>query len=58
MTQLEIFYQESRNIAEANALFCEMVLNGDMTRRDLAALIARRPEKWERFAGFMESLPA
>lgn len=56
MNQLQIFYRESRNIAEANELFSEMVKEG-MTKRELASLIAIRPQKWSRFAGFMDSLP-
>lgn len=57
MNQKQMFYQESRKIAEANELFSEMMRNGEMTKRDLTALIKRRPEKWSRFAGFMSRLP-
>jgi hypothetical protein len=39
--------------------FMELVNDHEnpLTKRDLIALIARRPQTWERFAGFMDQLP-
>ncbi len=50
VTQVQLFYQEQRNIAEGNALMLEMIEHGDITDRELDKLIARRPAKYSRFA--------
>jgi hypothetical protein len=55
--QLATFYRQSRNIAEANTLFLELVKEG-MTREELQHNIARRPALWGRWAGFLDKLPS
>lgn len=56
-TQLQMFYDASRKIGEANELFCEFVKEG-MTREQLQRLIDRRPALWGRWANFLETLPS
>lgn len=53
-TQTQMFYMVQRKIADGNALFCEMMANGEISQRDLARLIERRPEVYQRFAGFLK----
>jgi hypothetical protein len=55
-TQLQMFYREQRNIAEANQLFLDMVKDG-MTRQELQAMIDRMPGKWGRFSNWLNVLP-
>lgn len=55
--QTRAYYASVRRNAERDELFSEMVRAGDMTKRDLSALIQRRPDRYSRYAGFMESLP-
>lgn len=55
-TQVQLFYQEQRNIAEGNALFLELV-DGGLTREELDRCIERRPQFWSRFASYRELLP-
>lgn len=48
-------YQEAeRQIAEGNALFMELLNHptNPITPEDVDMLVARRPERWGRFAGF------
>jgi len=56
MDQKQMFYAAHRKIADTNILFLEMVKDG-LTRAELEAAIAKRPELWERFAGFLPKLP-
>ena len=60
LTQLQQFELARRKIAAANQTFMELVNHptNPMTREDLAANIARRPELWSRFAGFLDKLPS
>lgn len=60
LTQAQHYELARRKIAAQNAAFMDLVNceSNPMTREDLAANIARRPELWSRFAGFLESLPA
>lgn len=55
-TQYEMFYQQSRAIADTDLLFIEMVKDG-MTRSELQRNIDRRPALWSRFAGWLSRLP-
>lgn len=56
-TQVQMFYQAQRNIAETNETFLELVKDG-MTREELARNIERRPKLWSRFSAFLEQLPS
>jgi hypothetical protein len=56
-TQLQIFYQQQRNIGRGNEAFMELVRSG-LTREDLARNLKRNPALWSRFAGFLEVLPS
>jgi hypothetical protein len=51
------FYDSVRKIGERDELFMDMVRAGDMTQRDLKALIARNPGRYSRYAGYMPQLP-
>lgn len=56
-TQMQIFYQEQRKIAETNQLFLDMVNDG-LTREELQRNIDRRPSLWGRFANWLPKLPS
>lgn len=56
-TQVQMFYKAQRDIATVNSDFLWLVENG-MTREDLQRNIERRPALWERFSGFLETLPS
>lgn len=56
-TQLQMFYSASRQIAETNNTFLELVKEG-MTREDLARNIERRPALWQRFENWLDKLPS
>ena len=56
-TQVQMFYQEHRNISTVNDDFMWLVKNG-LTREDLARCIERRPSLWQRFEGFLDKLPS
>jgi hypothetical protein len=55
-TQMQMFYQEQRKIADLNALFMEMVKDG-MTRAELQKLITKRPHVYGRFSNWLPMLP-
>ena len=55
-TQLQMFYEEQRKIADAEQLFMEMVRDG-LTRAELQAAINRRPALWERYENWLPVLP-
>lgn len=55
-TQLQMFYEEQRKIADAEQLFVEMVRDG-LTRAELQAAINRRPALWERYENWLAVLP-
>ena len=59
LTQMQQYEQAHRRLADANNAFMECVTCRDnpMTREDLEALIARHPERYGRFAGFLKTLP-
>jgi len=58
-SQLQIYREVERQIGAGNALFLELVDHptNPITRADLEAMIARRPERWGRFAPWLEKLP-
>lgn len=58
-SQADMYYAAERRSADLNDAFMEMVKHptNPMTKRDLAALIAKRPHVYARFAGFMTQLP-
>lgn len=57
-TQEQMFYEESRKIGEMDELFMEMINDpvAPMTNSELKALIAKRPERYSRYAGFVGKL--
>lgn len=57
MTQAQMYYAQVNNIAEGDSHFCELVKRGEVSKKDLSSLIARRPARYGRFAGFMDGLP-
>ncbi|MEB8474025.1 hypothetical protein [Acidithiobacillus ferriphilus] len=58
-TQLQMFWAAHRRVADANIAFMEMVTckENPLTRRDLEALIRRNPERYSRFAHWLDKLP-
>jgi hypothetical protein len=57
ITQKQMFYQEQKKIADINNTFMELVKNG-LTKQELARNIERRPALWDRFSGFLQTLPS
>ena len=55
-TQLQMYYAASRQVAETNNAFLELVKEG-MTREELARNIERRPALWQRFENWLPVLP-
>lgn len=57
-SQLQMYRDAEAQVADGNRLFLEMVDHptNPITRVDLEALIARRPERWGRFSGWLEVL--
>ncbi|WP_439398595.1 hypothetical protein ACRQ5Q_14800 [Bradyrhizobium sp. PMVTL-01] len=53
------FEKAHRKIADLNDAFMELVNHptNPMTKRDLAALIKRDPDRYGRFEGFLDKLP-
>ena len=60
LTQRQHFDKAHRQISDGNTAFMELVNHptNPLTREDLAAILARRPERWSRFAGFLDKLPS
>lgn len=58
-TQYQLYQQAERKGAALNEMFMELVNHptNPMTRSDLEALIARRPHRYSRFAGWLAKLP-
>ena len=56
-SQVQMFYQAHCRIADGNKAFKELVKAGDITRVELQRLIAKRPEVYSRFSGFLATLP-
>lgn len=57
-TQLQMYYAAERKIAAGNQLFMELINHptNPLTNTDLAKLVARWPQRWGRFAGFLGKL--
>ena len=55
-TQLQMFYDEQRKIADKNNIFLMCVKEG-MTKRELQILIDKRPELWQGFSNWLDKLP-
>ena len=57
-TQMQLYKEAERKLAEANEAFMDMVNDPDnpMTNDDLERLIARWPERYGRFSGFLGKL--
>ena len=56
-SQVQMFYQAHRRIADGNLAFMELVEAGDITRSELHKLIAKRPGVYSRFSAFLDTLP-
>ena len=56
--QLQMFYAAHAKIAAENSAFMDMVndQHNPMTNADLEKLIARHPERYGRFSGFLGKL--
>lgn len=59
LTQMQQFTLAHRQIASLNDAFMDMVncKENPMSRRDLERLIAKRPQVYGRFSGFLKTLP-
>jgi len=57
-TQLQMYREAERKLADANEAFMDMVKDpvNPMTNDDLERLIARWPERYGRFSGFLGKL--
>ena len=57
LTQRQLFWKSHKFIADGNNHFLEMIQHptNPLTKKDLKALIARNPNLWERFAGFLKT---
>lgn len=56
-TQEQMFYKASRQIADTNQLFMELVKEG-LTREELARNIELRPQLWGRYESWLDKLPS
>ena len=57
-TQMQLYKEAERKLAEANQAFMDMVNDpvNPLTNDDLERLIARWPERYGRFSGFLGKL--
>ena len=52
-TQIQMFRDAERQIADGNEAFMEMLRGPNpLSPEEIDSLVARRPERWSRFAGF------
>lgn len=60
ISQLRQYELARRKLADGNEAFMELVTHptNPMTREDLTALIKLRPERYSRFAGWIDVLPS
>ncbi len=49
------YYQAHKRIADANETF--LAILPTLTRKELQALIAKRPEVYGKYAGYLDKLP-
>lgn len=55
-SQKQMYYEALRKAAECDKLFQEFVMDG-LTREELEACIAKRPEVWSRYERWLPLLP-
>lgn len=55
--QARMFYNSVKAIGERDELFFDMMRAGDVTKRDLRSLLATKPERYGRYAGYIDQLP-
>ncbi len=57
-TQMQLYKEAERKLAEANQAFMDRVKDqvNPLTNEDLERLIARWPERYGRFSGFLGKL--
>ena len=55
-TQKQIYYEESKKIADTNKLFLSLVADG-LTRPELKNNIEKRPELWGKYHNWLDNLP-
>lgn len=60
LTQMQHFELARRRMVDADLTFMELVTckSNPLTRADLVSLIAKRPDRYGRYAGWLEKLPA
>jgi hypothetical protein len=58
-TQEQLFYQEQRKLGERDQFFFDLVKDpvNPLTNDDLEQLVAKFPQCWERYSGFIGKLP-
>ena len=56
-SQMQMFYEADRKIADANEIFMEIVKDG-LTREELSRLIEIRPSLWGRYKSWLDKLPS
>ena len=56
-TQYQLYQEAEAKSGRFNELMMEMMQTGEMTNDDLAKQIARRPDVYGRFEGFVGKLP-
>jgi hypothetical protein len=60
MNQLQMFYREQRRIGEKDAIFMELIRHptNPLTNDDLRKMVARWPDRYGKYAGFVGKLSA
>lgn len=56
-TQYQFYCEAEARSGRLNEAFADLMRNQDITRSELQALIAKRPEVYGRFAGYLDKLP-
>ena len=54
-TQQQMLWDAHRKLAATHETFMHILPS--LTRRELEQLIAKRPEVWSRFSGYLDKLP-
>ena len=59
-TQMQLFYEAGRKISDGHSAFMEMITHptNPLTSNDLRKLIAKRPELYGKYSGFIDNLPS
>ena len=57
-TQYQMFYEAQSKIADADHHFMDLIKDpvNPLTNKDLIQLVARFPQRWERYAGYIGTL--